>query len=418
MKMRYLLPLFYLLLGFSSCSEISNKIEDLHIDVSPEALNSIPEEGGTFTLKATSNFEGKLTVTYSNWIVLEDLETTSEGDLYTFKVDRNVSTNKREGEVVFTARGALRKIVVVQDNAPDLLNFTLDKDVVVLENQSETTIDIKVLSEAVHETFRVTSDSWISQVSKVALTGDETGWMYTFKIEENDKTGLRSGNITFVNPLNEEFPKSVAVTQPAEPSDGELDSNFKPSEPLNLLIINEAFASYASNKSADKRGADVQKLCDGNTTATGNYSGPWSKEAVIRDCPEIYAQYKSEFDKWPIPAGYLSKAYPLANGGGYFIFTLEDNNSSIDYMKLYPRSNDANGLWGKIDIWISTTESENDFVKVLNQYNCKYTKTQIGWIPLNKKKQLAGAKLVKVAVYDATGEYLAANEIEFYSAGK
>lgn len=417
MKLHYLLPIFYLLLGFSSCSEIDNKIEDLHIDVSPETLTLIPEEGGGFTLTAVPNFDTKLTVTYPNWMILEDVEKTLEGDVYTFKVDRNESIKTREGEVVFTACGALKKIDVKQKSAPDLLNFTLDKEAVVLEDQSETIMGIKVLSDAVHETFRVTSDSWISQVSKTALTGDETGWMYQFKIEVNDGAGLRSGSITFVNPLNEASPQSVTVTQPAEPSDGELDPNFKPDGSLLQLktIVNGAFASYATNSSADKRGPDVQKLCDGNTT--NDCSGPWSKIAVQRDCPEIYAQYKSEFDKSPIPAGYLSKAYPLANGGGYFIFTLEDNSSSIDYMKFYPRTN-ANGLWGKIDIWVSTTGSEDDFVKVLNQFDCKYIKDGFGWIPLNKKKQLAGAKLVKVAVYDATGEYLAAREIEFYNAVK
>lgn len=417
----YSLPLiFCLLLGLSACSETENTIEDWRISVLGETLIRIPTEGLTFSLTVTSNFEEKLTVKYPNWMTLEDTEITQEGEVYTFKVDANESTEKKNGKIQFTARGALKAVEVTQTAAPDYINFTVDKSVISFDNQEEKEVEITVWSDAADENmnFNVTHEDWITQVSKTAFErpsiDEKPGWIYKFRIEQNNETGTRNGNISFENPNNPGTYKIVSVVQPAEPSDGAIDKNFTPTEQLTKLIVEKAYASYGTNaKPTEPENTDVQKICDGNTATS--FSGPYSGDAAQKFNPELYKLYEEEL-KWPPRPGALLKVFPMANGGNYLILTLADNAASIDYMNFYPRNN-ANGLWGKTDIWISTTADDDDFVKVKNQLDFQYLKTGSVWIDLTKKGVIKGAKRVKIAVYDAVGEYIAANEIEFHSAG-
>ena len=420
MKIHSLLFVFGLLLGLCSCSETENTIEDYSISVFPETLERIPAEGQAFTLTATSNLREKLTVKCPNWVTLEDTEITPEGEVYTFKVDANKNVEKKNGKIQFTARGALKAVEVTQTAAPDYINFTVDKSAISLDDQQVKEIEITVWSDAADKNldFNVTCEDWITFISKKAFDrasiDEKPGWIYIFRIEQNDDIGTRNGKISFENPNNIRTYKIVSVVQPAEPNDGEIDRNFTPTEQVYKLGIEKAYASYGTRgNTLEPENATVQLVCDGNPN-TG-FSGPYAKEDAVLYNPEVYNQYFTEFQKWPMSPGTLSKVYPLANGDNYLILTLANNDESIDYMKFYPNSN-ANGRWGKTDIWISTTADGNDFVKVKNQLDFLYVNTGFVWISLTKKGIIKGAKRVKIAIYDAMGEYIRANEIEFYSA--
>lgn len=419
----YSLPLiFCLLLGLSACSETENTIEDWRISVLEETLICIPTDGQTFSLTVTSNFKEKLTVKYPNWMTLEDTEITQEGGVYTFKVDANESTEKKNGKIQFTARGALKAVEVTQTAAPDYINFTVDKSVISLDDQEEVNVEITLWSDAADKNvdFNVMYEDWITLVSKTAFerpsVDEKPGWIYKFRIEQNNEIGTRNGNISFENPNKLGTYKIVSVVQPAEPSDGAIDKNFTPSEQVNKLKVTKAYASYGSHRNTlDPEHEEVQRVCDGNVSDISSFSGPYGKEPAMLFNPEVYKIYEAEFQKWPLPAGILSKVYPLANGGNYLILTLEDNTENINYMKFYPHK-DKNGRWGKTDIWISTTVDGDDFVKVKNQLDFLNTGEPV-WVSLTKKGIIKGAKRVKIVIYDATGEYIRANEIEFYSAG-
>lgn len=352
--------IFALLLGMAfnvsltACQSEEEQPEPF-LDLSQETLVCL-QKAQTAIVDVKSNVDWKASVpTSDSWC-----RATAAGNVLTVALTENEDKLTRETVVTVTAAAIQKKIQVRQlGQEPDIL---LAEERINLKYR-DTLIHINVVSNVDFEVIVPDEVDWIIPVDGTRSMVESK---HSFRILENSSDEIRFTNMTF-KATEDNVERSLMIRQ------SNRDKTYNPGEPGGLGDILIPISSATASQ--EHPGEGIEKSFDGS--AESYYHSPWSGTVL------------------PVQLDYFF-----------------ETPQEVDYFIYKPRVSGDNGVFGKFDLYVST--STNAGYEKVDSYDFNESTSPSR---IRFSTPLVDVKSFRFVVNSGKGGFVSCGEMEFYRNG-